>query len=166
MDLIYVHDQAEAQHEHSCQHPGDPREESNDAADGQQRARADHPRCGENCLRRVIVQTVGACDTFTDDRPEGIAVGVLPPVKQPGQEVGDQPDGMDLEDKLGESHGRVSMKVATRLPESRKRNHTSRNAALRIDSTQRRTDRPLPCRSEELAVAMERRDPHTPFIGV
>ena len=74
------------------------------------------------------MQNVGACDMFTDDRPEGIAVGVLPSVKQPGREVGDQPDGKDLEDKQGESHGRSSMQVATRLPESRKRNHTPRDA--------------------------------------
>ena len=58
------------------------------------------------------------------------------------------------------------MKVATRLPESRKRNHTPRDAGARIKQMQRRTDRPLPCRSEELAVAEERRDPHTLFIGI
>ena len=79
-----------------------------------------------------MMQNVGACDMFTDDRPEGIAVGVLAPVKQPGQEVGDQPDGKDLKDKQGESYGRSSMQVATRLPESRGRNHTSRDAGARI----------------------------------
>ena len=37
------------------------------------------------------MQNVGARDMFADDRPEGIAIGVFPPVKQPGHKVGDQP---------------------------------------------------------------------------
>ena len=75
------------------------------------------------------MQNVRARDMFADDRPEGIAIGVFPPVKQPGHKVGDQPDCKDLEYKQGESYDCSSMKVATRLPESRAHNHTSRDAA-------------------------------------
>ena len=89
------------------------------------------------------MQNVGACDMFTDDRPEGIAVGVFAPVKQPGREVGDQPDGKDLEDKQGESHGRSSMKVPRGYRSRESATITPRDAGARIDQMQRRTDRPL-----------------------